>query len=277
MPEKQRKLFCEINPFCYALSTYKEILKRSVKNLTGRQRFARTQQAEPLPHLVYENTLHMIRRAPGVNLQHQLNKAENIALAAKRMDGLILHPGETFSFWQRVGMVTRWKGYKEGRVIMQNHLTADIGGGLCNLSHALHLLVLHSPLKVTEFHSHSDALAPDEGPRVPFSAGTSICYNYLDFRFCNTTDQDVQLRVWCEGENLRTQLRSQRPFPWRYEIVEEDHHFRKEGDAWYRVSKIYRNVIETATGKVVGKDLVLDNHSKVMFDEKLIPKELIRE
>lgn len=277
MPEKQRRLFCEINPFCYALSTYKEILKRSVKNLTGHQRFAKTQQTAPLPNLVYEHTIHMIRRAPGVNLQHQLNKAENIALAAKRMDGLVLHPGETFSFWQRVGMVTRWKGYKEGRVIMQNHLTADIGGGLCNLSHALHLLVLHSPLEVTEFHSHSDALAPDEGPRVPFSAGTSICYNYLDFRFRNNTDQDVQLRVWCKGENLYTQLRSQRPFPWRYEIVEEDHHFRKEGDAWYRVSKIYRNVIETATGKPVRKDLVLDNHSKVMFDEKLIPKELIRE
>lgn len=277
MPEKQRKLFCEINPFCYALSTYKEIAKRSLKNLTGHVDFATTQQTTPLPCLVYEHKLHMIRRAPGVNLQHQLNKADNIALAAKRMDGLVLHPGQTFSFWQRVGMVTRWKGYKEGRVIMQNRLTADIGGGLCNLSHALHLLVLHSPLEVTEFHSHSDALAPDEGPRVPFSAGTSICYNYLDFRFCNTTDQDVQLRVWCEGEELITQLRSRQPFPWRYEIVEEGHHFRREADAWYRVSKIYRNVIEAATGRVVHKDLVLDNHSKVMFDEKLIPQELIRE
>lgn len=276
MPEKPRKLFCEINPFCYALSTYKEIAKRTLKNLTGHVDFATAQQAESLPVLVYEQKLHLIRRAPGVNFQHQLNKAENIALAAKRMDGLVLHPGQTFSFWQRVGMVTRWKGYKEGRVIMQNRLTADIGGGLCNLSHALHLLVLHSPLEVTEFHSHSDALAPDEGPRVPFSAGTSICYNYLDFRFCNTTDQDVQLRVCVKGEELITQLRSRQPFPWRYEIVEEGHHFRKEGDAWYRVSKIYRNVIETATGKVVRKDLVLDNHSKVMFDEALIPKELIQ-
>ena len=130
---------------------------------------------------------------------------------------------------------------------------------------------------MTEFHSHSDALAPDEGPRVPFSAGTSICYNYLDFRFRNTTGQDVQLCVWCQGETLYTQLRSQRPFPWRYEIVEEDHHFRREGDSFYRVSKIYRKVMDTATGALVRKDLVLDNHSKVMFDESLIPKELIRE
>lgn len=277
MPQKQRKLFCQINPFCYALSTYKEIAKRSLKNLTSKEHFARTRLPDRLPCLVYEHTIHMIRRAPGVNLQHQLNKAVNIDLAARRMDGLVLHPGESFSFWDRVGMVTRWKGYKKGRVIVQNHLTADIGGGLCNLSHALHLLVLHSPLEVTEFHSHSDALAPDEGPRVPFSAGTSICYNYLDFRFRNTTDQDVQLCVWCQGETLYTQLRSQRPFPWRYEIVEEDHHFRREGDSFYRVSKIYRKVMDTATGALVRKDLVLDNHSKVMFDESLIPKELIRE
>lgn len=277
MPQKQRKLFCQINPFCYALSTYKEIAKRSLKNLTSKEHFARSRLPDRLPCLVYAHTIHMIRRAPGVNLQHQLNKAVNIDLAARRMDGLVLHPGESFSFWDRVGMVTRWKGYKEGRVIVQNHLTADIGGGLCNLSHALHLLVLHSPLEVTEFHSHSDALAPDEGPRVPFSAGTSICYNYLDFRFRNTTDQDVQLCVWCEGETLYTQLRSQRPFPWRYEIVEEDHHFRREGDSFYRVSKIYRKVADSATGALVRKDLVLDNHSKVMFDESLIPKELIRE
>lgn len=39
----------------------------------------------------------------------------------------------------------------------------------------------------------------------------------------------------------------------------------------------YFKVTDTATGALVRKDLVLDNHSKVMFDESLIPKELIRE
>lgn len=276
MPERKRKLFCEINPACYAIAVEKEILLRHLRDLAARPPFARTVRQEPLPNLVYEHKVHMIRRAPGVNLEHQLNKAVNIRLASARMNGLLLRPGEVFSFWHTVGKVTRRKGYREGRVIVRNHLTADIGGGLCNLSHALHVLVLHSPLTVTEFHSHSDALAPDEGPRVPFSAGTSVCYNYVDFRFRNDTDQTVQLMAWCEGEELCVQLRSERPFPWTYEIVEEDHHFQKEGADYYRVSKIYRRVTERATGKLVRKDLILDNHSQVMFDPALIPPELLR-
>lgn len=276
MSKKKRKLFCEMNPVFYAIAVQKEILRRHIHNLASHEHFAETVDPTPLPNLVWEQKVHMIRRAPGVNLQHQLNKAVNIRLAGSKINGLILRPGETFSFWHTVGKITRRRGYKDGRVIAHGRLVADIGGGLCNLSHTLHLLVLHSPLTVTEFHAHSDALAPDEGPRVPFSAGTSICYNYVDFRFRNTTDQKVQLLVHCEGEELIAQLRSECPFPWRYEIVEEDHHFAKEEDGYYRVSRIYRNVLDAATGEPVGKELIRDNHSKVMFDESLIPRELIR-
>lgn len=276
MPTKKRKLFCEMNPVFYAIAVQKEILRRHIRNLRSHEHFAETVDTTPLPNLLWEQKVHMIRRAPGVNLQHQLNKAVNIGLAGSKINGLIIRPGETFSFWHTVGKVTRRRGYKDGRVIAHGRLVADIGGGLCNLSHTLHLLVLHSPLTVTEFHAHSDALAPDEGPRVPFSAGTSICYNYVDFRFRNTTDQKVQLLVRCEGEELIAQLRSEQPFPWTYEIVEEDHHFAREEDGYYRISRIYRNILDKQTGNVVGKELVRDNHSKVMFDESLIPPELIR-
>ena len=58
-----------------------------------------------------------------------------------------------------------------------------LGGGLCNLANTIYWIVLHSPLEVTEFHQHSDALAPNEGKRMPFSSGTSVCYNNVDYRF----------------------------------------------------------------------------------------------
>lgn len=277
MPQKRRKLFCEMNPLFYAISVQKEILRRHLADRLHPQPFARARQSAPLPNLVYARTIHMIRRAPGVNLEHQQNKAVNIGLAAGKIDGLLIRPGEVFSFWQAVGKVTRRNGYKEGRVIAHDRLTADIGGGLCNLSHTLHQLVLHSPLQVTEFHHHSDALAPDEGPHVPFSAGTSICYNYVDFRFCNTTGQTVQLRVWCEGEEMHAELRSERPFPCRYEIVEEDRHFCREGDGrYYHISRIGRNVYDAHSGALLRKEPLFDNHSRVMYDPALIPPELLR-
>lgn len=277
MPAKKKKLFCEINPVCYAISSQKEILKRHLKDFFGHEKFAKTIQNQALPNVVSSHSSNMIKRAKGVDLRLQKNKATNIILACRKMNGIIIHPGEVFSFWRTVGQTSRRKGYKDGRVISGDKLIPGPGGGLCNLANTIHLLVLHSPLEVTEFHKHSDALAPDQGKRVPFSSGTSVSYNYIDYRFRNNTNQNVQLLLWCEGETLHAELRSEYEFPWCYRLVEENHHFRKEGNKYYRVSKIYKEITERATGKILEKKLILDNHSEVMYDYSLIPQELIRE
>ena len=274
---KREKLFCEMNPLFYAISERKEILKRHINNLRSKEKFAGTIQKEKLANLVSEHSSNLIKRGKGIDISLQEGKAINIKLACSKINGIIIHPGEVFSFWKLVGKTTRRKGYQNGRVITGDKIKPGLGGGLCNLGNTIHLLVLHSPLKVTEFHKHSDALAPDEGKRVPFSSGTSVCYNNIDYRFQNNTDLDVQLLAWCEDGKLHAELRSEREFPWRYELVEEDHHFAKEGGKYYRNSKIYRKVIERSTDRVTDKELILNNHSEVMYDYDLIPGELIRE
>ncbi|MDD7771966.1 MAG: VanW family protein [Firmicutes bacterium] len=275
--KKQRKLFCERNALFFAISQKKGILLRHLRDLFSREKFAKTRSAEVLPNLVSERSSGLIKRGPGIDPVLQENKAVNISLASAQIHHLLIRPGETFSFWRTVGKTSRRKGYLDGRVIEHGRLIPGTGGGLCNLGNTIHLLILHSPLTVTEFHHHSDALAPDEGKRVPFSAGTSVCYNYIDYRFRNDTDQTFQLLLWCENERLCGQLRSQRPVGLTYELTEEDHHFRKEGERYYRVSKIYRLTRDARTGEVVEKKLILDNHSQVMFDPALIPPELIRQ
>ena len=55
------------------------------------------------------------------------------------------------------------------------------------------------------------------------------------------------------------------------------HHFRKEADGWYRVSRVYRRVIDRQTGQLLAEELVLDNHSRVMYDPALIPPDQIRQ
>lgn len=270
-------LFCDINPTCYAISQQKEICKRHIKNLRERKHYACTRSEDRLPSLVSSHSSNLIKRGKGIDVRLQENKAVNIELACRKINGTILHPGEEFSFWGAVGKATKRKGYKDGRVIIGNKLRPGTGGGLCNLANTIHLMVLHSPLMVTEFHSHSDALAPDEGKRIPFSSGTSVNYNYIDYRFKNNTNQDIQLLVWCENEKLYGELRSQRKFPFRYELSEENHHFHKEGDKYYRISKIYKNTIDRASGALLETCLVRDNHSQVMYDYSQIPRELIRE
>lgn len=266
------KLFCDINPTCYAISVKKEIVKRHLQNMKSKEHFAKKLQKRKLPNLVSEHQSHLIKKGKGIDPRLQINKAVNIDLACKTMNGLIINPGEVFSFWGLIGNTTKRKGYKEGRVIENDVIKPGLGGGLCNLSNTIHLLVLHSPLTVIEFHSHSDALAPDAGKRVPFSSGTSVNYNYIDYRFKNNTDQPVQLLVWCADDNLYAELRSAKPFPHSYRLVEENHHFQKEGDKYYRVSQIYKETLDKNTGEVLRRELVLDNHSEVMFDYSLIPE-----
>lgn len=273
---RSRKLFCEINPFFYTLSERKGIIRRHIQDFFSRDRIAHTIISGKLPNVVSHRECGLIKRGKDIDIQLQLNKADNIRLACQCLNGLVIRPDEVFSFWKTVGNTTRRKGYKDGRVIIGNRVIAGIGGGLCNLGNLINLLVLDSPLEITEFHTHSDALAPDNGKRVPLSSGTSVSYNYIDYRFRNNTSQNIQLLVWCDGDRLCGELRSEKEFPQRFELVEENHHFRKEGDKYFRVSRIYRNTIDRTTGEITEKKLILDNHSEVMFSYDLIPKELIR-
>ena len=144
------------------------------------------------------------------------------------------------------------------------------------MGNMIHWLVLNSPLEVTELHHHSDALFPDERRRVPFGTGTSVCYNSVDYRCKNNQDCDVQLLVWIENGELCGELRSEKAFPCRYRLIEENHHFRKEGEKYYRISQVYREVIDKKSGEKLAKELILDNHSQVMYDYALIPKEQIQ-
>ncbi len=270
---KKRKLFCEISPTTYAIALQKQILTRHIKNWTSNVKFAHHHQHDKLPVVVHSSSNNMIKRGPGIDPQLQLNKADNIRLACSRINGIIITPGETFSFWKLVGKTSAKNGFAAGRVIKNGNLVAGVGGGLCNLANTINLLVMHSPLTITELHHHSDALAPDPGgKRVPYSAGTSVNYNFVDYRFRNDTNQPVQLCTWCEGDNLLTELRTTKQFSTTYRLVEEGHHFALEPDGhYYRISKIYRDTLDRSTGNLIERHLQWDNHSRVMFDPSLIP------
>ena len=267
-------LFCELHPVCYKISAEKEVLKRHLAD-RGRQ-FAQKTSSQQLSNVISCNQSHLIKTGRGIDPVLQYNKAENIAIAAATINQIVIEPGEEFSFWKRVGRITKRKGYKDGRVILGGEIKPGRGGGLCNLANSLNLLILHSPLELTELHTHSDALAPDKGARVPFATGTSVAYNMQDLRFTNTTNQSFQLCVWCDEHLLYAELRSEEPIDTIHRLEEEDHHFRKEGEDYYRVSKIYRETLSKDSGELLARELILDNHSKVMYDHDLIPVDQIR-
>lgn len=273
-----RRLFCELGPAAYRISSAKEILLRDCQDLFSGKKFAYEKSASLLPAVICRHSS-LIRRTLGdVDTVLQENKAENLRLAAPHVDKILIRPGETFSFWKLVGNCTAKKGYREGLVIKGGVPDRGIGGGMCQFTNLLHWLALHSPLEIIEHHHHNGVdLFPDYGRKVPFGCGTSILYNYRDYRLYNPTDQTFQFTVWLDAQNLNGELRAEHTLDTAYHIREEDAYFVLESDgSWYRHNKIYQQIVDKKTGNTIGNQLILENHSRVMYDFSLIPPEKIR-
>jgi len=267
---KKRKLFCEISPFTYRLSMEKEILKRRIRDFFRNTHFAKKRVATSLPVLVYRHNSLIRRRLGNVNMQLQENKATNLALAVVHIDGLLIRPGETFSVWKLIGRTSKQKGYKEGLTITKGQPTQGIGGGLCQLSNLIHWMVLHSELTITEHHHHDGIdLFPDFGRQIPFGTGTSISYNYIDYRVRNDTTNTYQLRLRVDEEYLRGELRAIEHQPHSFHIHAENEHFSREGGVVYRNGEVWRDVIDCVTGRCVDSQLIRTNHATVMYNYSL--------
>ena len=263
----KRKLFCEISPFTYRHSMEKEILKRHLKDFLQGARFAKERSESTLPVLVYRHNSLIRRRLGNVNMQLQEKQGYQSALAVPHINGLIIRPGETFSVWKQVGRTTKRKGYKEGLTIAKGQPSQGIGGGLCQLSNLIHWLILHSELTITEHHHHDGLdLFPDYGRQIPFGTGTSISYNYIDYRFKNETTNTYQLRLWVDDEYLCGELRAEEVQPHTFHIHAENEYFSRNGGIVYRNGQVYRDIIDRTTGRCVESQLIRTNHARVMYE-----------
>ena len=98
-----RNMFCDINRTCNKISEKKEILLRNVKDFFSKEKFAKDKSKEELPNIVKSHTSILIRKLHGVDIRLQENKVTNIMIGCTKLNGLIIHPGETFSFWKLMG------------------------------------------------------------------------------------------------------------------------------------------------------------------------------
>ena len=169
-----------------------------------------------------------------------------------------------------MGRCSEKYGYKEGLTIASGKPSSGIGGDMCQMSNLIHWMVLHTDMKITEHHHHDQIdLFPDFKRVIPFGTGTSITYNYLDYRFKNTTDITYQLIIRVTDEYLKGELRANKRQKHKYHISAEDVFFSREKDGnVYRNGKVYRKKIARETGNIVSKEIIRENHARVCYDTK---------
>lgn len=261
------RLFCELSPFTYWLSVLRCRVVRVCADFFRCGHFARERQEEPLPVVIYRHKSLIRRKLGGVDMRLQENKAVNLAIAAPHIDRVVIRPGETFSFWRLVGRCTARRGYREGLVIAGGRPSSGVGGGMCQFTNLLHWMVLHTDLTITEHHHHDRLdLFPDFGRQIPFGTGTSIFWNYLDYRFRNDTDNTYQILVSVGEEYLCGEIRAERQQRYSYHVGARGEYFSREPDGVYRNGEVYRRVVDRATGGLVREELLRRNHAKVLYD-----------
>ncbi|KGR77712.1 VanW family protein [Ureibacillus manganicus] len=256
----------EIHPIFYHLRIGQKRLFRGFVNLRDRKKFATKKQLSTTFHHTCKKHQSLLRRTLGnSDPQLQENKIVNLKIASSKIDGIIIGPGETFSFWKLVGKTTKNKGYIEGMQLARGEVKTGIGGGICQLANLLYWMALHTPLVVTERHHHSFDPFPDSGRTLPFGSGASVFYNYVDIRLFNPTSNSFQIKLWLTEKHLKGAIFSNEGMPYAYHIEERNHQFLKHNGKNYRQNEIWRKTIEKKTGNLVNEELLIKNFSEVKY------------
>jgi vancomycin resistance protein VanW len=202
----------------------------------------------------------------------QENKVHNLKLAVKKLDGLIIRPGERFSYWKTIGKTGKRQGYKKGMILFYGKVINDYGGGLCQLSNLLYWMFLHSALDVVERHRHSYDVFPDAKRTQPFGSGATCVYNYRDLQIENNTKANYQLKLCVDDGFLKGKLLADCKQEYSYLIYEKNHQIRHSYfGAYIRRNEICRKIFDK-NEKEICDEYITENHALMMYQPFLEAK-----
>lgn len=254
------------HPLLYKFAVFTHRTRRSLLWKFDDRRFAAGyQKGGRFEHNVKRHSSRLIKQLGDTDLVLQYNKVENIRLCLPSLDGLVIEPGESFSFCRLVGRPTRKRGFQMGMELSMGKAQQGIGGGICQIANMLHWLVLHSPLTVTERSTHSFDPFPDQNRSIPFGTGCAIFFNYVDFCFTNETEFRFHLGLSIDEKNLNGHLTSDRMVDHTYKVFEKEHRFLKEGEDYYRQNQIWRKVMKRPEGVHLYDEHIKTNHVRVLY------------
>ena len=129
------------------------------------------------------------------------DRNKNIELASAALNGMILQPGEEFSFNKTTGERSPSKGYRPAGAYLNGVLIEEPGGGVCQVSSTLYNAVVFSGLTTTERHAHSyepSYVTPGEDAMVSFGGP--------DMKFTNTSSSAVAIRTSFSNRKLKISI-----------------------------------------------------------------------
>ncbi len=267
----RRKPLSSVNPVIYRTSVFLRRQLRRFEWYLGREKYANYRSPDTLPETVVTHRSILMRKLAGTDEILQKNKVTSLKTAAALIDGVVINPGEVFSFWRLVGKPVERRGFLPGLQLSFGELVSMTGGGLCQFSNLLHWMILQTPLDVTERHRHSFDPFPDYRRTVPFGTGATVFYNYLDFMFKNNTPWRFQVKTWVDEQNLQGEILCEQNLPRRFSVEERHHRFIRINGTVFRENELWRIESDSVTSETVAEELLMKNCAEVRYDVTEIP------
>ena len=121
-------------------------------------------------------------------------RANNLELAAGKINGIVLGPGEEFSFNKVVGKRTIEAGYTEAKIFLNGEVVDGTGGGICQISTTLYNAVLLANLEITDRRNHNYTTS-----YVKAGRDATVVYGAIDFKFKNNRKYPIKIEATVNG------------------------------------------------------------------------------
>lgn len=133
--------------------------------------------------------------------KNNYNRTENIKIATNASSGVILKPGQEYSFNAIVGKRNKANGYKSAPVIVQGEMQEDLGGGVCQVSSTLYNAALKSGMEIVNVKNHT---IPSS--YVGMGRDATVTDSGIDFVFKNPYKHNVYIQNYVTGGSIVCQV-----------------------------------------------------------------------
>lgn len=130
-----------------------------------------------------------------------VKRTNNIKIAVKAIDGMLLPPTGVFSLNDTVGERTQARGYRTAPVIVDGRKVPGIGGGVSQVTGTLFNAALLAGLKIVEYRTHAKTVA-----YVPLGRDATVAWGRFDMKFKNSTDAPLLIQYKVNGSALTATL-----------------------------------------------------------------------
>lgn len=129
------------------------------------------------------------------------NRSTNLRLSAAKINGVVLMPGEEFSYNKTLGQRTAAAGYKPAAAYVSGKVVNEYGGGICQTSSTLYNTVLLANLEVTSRSNHCYVSS-----YVPISRDATVSWGTLDFKFKNNRKYPIKIRAYASNGVVKVDI-----------------------------------------------------------------------